>query len=180
MKHLLEQMKFDEDAFTRWKKLGLLEGIKDSRLQRHVANNYEECARDILGGSSLGDYWNTIIFPMIRRIITHERIVNLGIYVSYGKIIGIMSGRTMAQFMDYFGRHTNEGAGYFLNKVEEYCSQHGYLDEPIIKFNVPGFCEYYYETGRAYLMIDTEAELCALFCDYIIDVLIRENNERKY
>ena len=167
----------EENILARWKKLGMLEGIQNRRVMRSTALAMEEAARDLIVNATVDGAYQTVIFPMIRRIITDARIVHLDIYVTYSMIINILNENSMRQFIGFW---QNTDCTNLMDCLYDFCNENECLDTPILKIDIAEAVQSLHESLGPTIQMDIEAELVRRICDYIVYVIIERNNQRKF
>ena len=166
----------DSKIIERWDRLGFIDGIKSDELRNRVALTLENAAQYMLSGNDdeIKDGCNlsTVIFPIIRRMLTHGKdSKKIKQVVEFSQIAGVLKENNLRTLSFYINENPkNKYDKRFAPIFERFIELEGVETNSILSLIEAKFGSSLQHDMNviAYVLdADYEAELAAHVCDFL-------------
>ncbi len=188
----MKNSKLKKDITYRWRRLGLVQGIKpNSKTEKNVIEGFECMALYLLTNQNKNwsDVFEIIIFPIIRLIYTGEKLTGKKLYsvVETEKLFNILNTVTFKDMIETVNQHVPKSMTKYNDILLRLVKYKNFENKPIAQINKHDFiltndelnlltALFPNENGSNF---DFEAEVTYFIPSYIVFKINEENKNNK-
>jgi hypothetical protein len=186
----MKNPKLKNDITYRWRRLGLVQGIKpNSKTEKNVIEGFECMALYLLKLKNWSDFFELIIFPIIRLIYTGEKLTGKKLYsvVDTEKLFNMLNTVTFKDVIEMVNSHVPKSMTKYSEILLRLVEYKKFVNKPITQINKDDFvltddeknlltALFPNEHGTGF---DFEAEITYFIPSYIVFKINEENRNNK-
>lgn len=188
----MKNSKLKKDITYRWRRLGLVQGIKpNSKTEKNVIEGFECMALYLLENEdkNFSDFFEIIIFPIIRLIYTGEKLTGKKLYsvVDTEKLFDMLNTVTFKEVIEIVNKHIPKSMSKYSDIFLRLVEYKNFENKPIAQINKHDFILTNDELNLLTALFpnehntnfDFEAEFAYFIPSYIVFKINEENKNNK-
>jgi hypothetical protein len=188
----MKNSKLKKDIMYRWRRLGLVQGIKpNSKTEKNVIEGFECMALYLLSNKdkNWSDVFEIIIFPIIRLIYTGEKLTGKKLYsvVDTEKLFDMLNTVTFKDIIETVNQHVPKSMTIYNDILLRLVKYKNFANKPITQINKHDFVLTNDELKLLTVLFpnehgtnfDFEAEITYFIPSYIVFKINEENKKNK-
>ena len=188
----MKNPKIKNDVTYRWRRLGLVQGIKpNSKTEKNVIEGFECMALCLLENKdkNFSDFFGIIIFPIIRLIYTGEKLTGKKLYsvVDTEKLFDMLNTVTFRDVIETVNKYIPKSMTKYNDILLRLVEYKNFANKPITQINEYDFVLTNDELNLLTFLFpnehkkdfDFEAEITYFIPSYIVFKINEENKKNK-